>query len=83
MAYHIDKQKVAGVLLETNLALTGKDFNHGEVIIGLGELIGRVIVEASNGPLQCQEMVKVVVAHLDRTVKAGSAARGKLLVDPE
>lgn len=80
MAYHIDKLKVAGVILETNAAIRGKDFNTGEVLVGLGELIGRIIVEEAKGPLQCRDMVKVVVQHLDRTINAGAQAREKQII---
>jgi hypothetical protein len=58
----------------------GGQFNHGEVIIGLSELCGKIIVEASQGPLQCKELVRVVVEHLDRTVKIGAEARDKRII---
>jgi hypothetical protein len=80
MTYHIDKNKVAGVIVETNTALAGRGFNDGEVIIGLGELIGRIIVETAKGPIQCKEMVTVVVEHLDRTIKAGAEARERRII---
>lgn len=76
MTYKIDPRKVAGVVTEANQALVSKNFNHGEVALGLAELLGRVMVEACVGPQQLDDLKKAVVDHLDRTVKVGAAARG-------
>ena len=80
MSYQIDQRKVAGVVIEANQALSGKDFNHGEIIIGLAELTARIIVEASDTPIQAGELVKVVMAHIDRTITVGSHATGKSII---
>ena len=81
MAYQIDQAKVVGVVIEANGALTDKGFNHGEIIIGLAELIGRVIVEAADTSIQAQELVKVVMAHMDRTITIGAHAAGKSIIE--
>jgi hypothetical protein len=80
MSYQIDQRKVAGVVVETNLALQGKDFNHGEVILGLAELTGRVIVEACDNPLQAAELMKVATNHTALTVKIGAEATEKRII---
>lgn len=80
MAYNIDKRKVAEVLIRSNEAIRAQEFNHGEVIIGLSELIGRTIVEVAKGPLQAQELTRVVVEHLDRTIKAGAEVRDRRII---
>jgi hypothetical protein len=80
MAYEIEARKVAGVIIEANQALNGKGFNHGEVILGLAELIGRIIVECSETSLQTQELVKVVETHLAKTIQIGSQATQKSLI---
>lgn len=80
MSYQIDARKVAGVVIEANSALTDKNFNQGEVILGLAELIGRVIVESADTSIQAGEMVKVVMAHLDKTITVGSQAKGKSII---
>jgi hypothetical protein len=77
MSIEINHKKVADVVVRCNEALSTGTYNFGEVIIGLGELIGKVIVEASQGPLQCKELTKVVVEHLDRTIHIGAEARQK------
>lgn len=80
MSYQIDQRKVAGVVIETNLALTGKDFNHGEVIIGLAELIGRIIVDASDNGIQAKELMGVAVNHIGLTIKVGAEATEKRII---
>ncbi len=80
MAYEIEARKVAGVIIEANQSLNGKGFNHGEVILGLAELIGRIIVECSETSLQTQELVKVVETHLAKTIQIGSQATQKSLI---
>ena len=77
MGYQIDPRKVAGVVIEANAALVNKNFNQGEVILGLSELIGRIIVETADTSIQAGEMVKVVENHLAKTIHIGSQARGK------
>jgi hypothetical protein len=80
MAYQIAPQKVAGVVVEANQAISNKGFNHGEVIIGLAELIGRIIVEATSTPIQAQELVNVVESHLALTLKRGAEASEKSII---
>lgn len=81
MAYEIDSAKVAGVVKEASVALSRHGFNHGEVIVGLSELIGRVIVEVATNHIAMKDMVKVVMEHLDRTIVAGDSAKGNNLIE--
>jgi hypothetical protein len=80
MSYQIDQRKVVGVVLETNAALNDKGFNHGEVILGLAELIGRVIVEASETSIQSGELMKVAIAHMEKTIRVGAEATEKRII---
>lgn len=80
MAYNIDARRVAGVVIEANKALQGHQFNHGEVVIGLSELIGRVIVEAVGNKIQADEMKAVVMAHINKTVEIGAQASDKRII---
>jgi hypothetical protein len=57
--------------------LGDKGFNHGEIILGLSELIGRVIVEASDTSVQAGELMKVAIAHMEKTIRVGAEATGK------
>jgi hypothetical protein len=80
MSYQVDQRKVAGVVIEANAALSGKDFNHGEVIIGLAELIGRIIVEASDNGIQAKELAQVAANHIGLTIKVGAEATEKRII---
>lgn len=83
MSYNIDPRKVKEVMARANDVIAqGQHFNHGEVIIGLIELAGRAIVEAAQGPTQCQELLRVSKEHLDRTIKVGAEAREKQIITP-
>ncbi len=77
MSYQIEPRKVAGVVVEANKALNGQGFNTGEVLLGLSELLGRIIVEAAENHMQMREMVKVVETHLDKTITVGAQATQK------
>lgn len=81
MPYQIEPRRIAGVVAEASRAIEGHNFNHGEVIVGLAELTGRIIVEAASNHIQMKEMVEAVVEHLDRTIVAGSDAKGKSLIE--
>lgn len=80
MSYQIDQRKVVGVVLEANGALNDKGFNHGEVILGLAELIGRVIVESAETSIQAGELLNVAVAHIGKTIKVGAEAQDKRII---
>lgn len=80
MAYKIDAHRVAGVVTEVNQVLHNKNFNHGEVILGLSELIGRIIVAASNTKIQADEMKAVVQGHVNKTVEIGASQQEKRII---
>jgi hypothetical protein len=80
MSYQIEPRKVAGVVIEANQAITGKGFNHGEVVLGLSELMGRIIVDAVDTQIQAEELVAVASAHLKQTIMAGGQAKGKRII---
>jgi hypothetical protein len=80
MSYEIDQRKVIGVLLEANGAIADKGFNHGEVILGLAELIGRTIVEVAETSIQSGELLKVAMAHIELTIRTGAVAQEKRII---
>ena len=80
MSINIEATKVAGVVREANQALEGKNFNMGEVIIGLAELLGRVIVQTGSTQIQMDEMKSVVIDHLTRTIRIGAHATEKSII---
>ncbi len=67
-------------MLETNAVLNGKGFNHGEVILGLAELIGRIVVQACENPIQAKELMQVAANHIGMTVKIGAEAQEKRII---
>lgn len=77
MSYKIDQHKVVGVVKEANAAISGKGFNHGEVVLGLSELVGRTIVAATANSIQATDLMKAAAAHIDRTVRIGAEATNK------
>ena len=81
MSYKIEPRKVAGVVIEANNAISGKDFNSGEVLLGLTELIGRTIVATAETHIQMKDMEKVVHSHLNQAITIGSGATGKRLIE--
>ena len=81
LAYEINPRKVAGVVIEANQAISNKGFNHGETLVGLSELIGRVIVEVAATPIQSNEMIKAAIDHINKTVQVGSQATQKSLIE--
>lgn len=78
----IDARKVAGVVIETGRILSDKGFNRGEIILGLVELVGRVIVETAETDIQAAELSKVAVTHLGKTVEIGVEAGKSRIVRP-
>jgi hypothetical protein len=70
----IDQRKVGGVAIEAGRILADKGFNRGEIILGLSELIGRVIVDTAQTDIQASELAKIAVDHMTRTIDIGIKA---------
>lgn len=76
MAYKINEFMVRNAVVEIRSALSGKNFNHGEVLIALAETIGRHIVEVSKTPIDGTDAAKAVVDHMTLTMKVGYEQKG-------
>lgn len=74
MNVQIEQRKVAGVAIEASRILADKGFNRGEIILGLSELIGRVIVDSVQDTLQAEELMKIVGGHISKTIDIGIQA---------
>jgi hypothetical protein len=81
MAYEINQNKVIGVVVEVNQVLQSKEFNHGEALLGLSELLGRIIVSTAANHIQMQEMVTLVQDHIHKTITIGAQATQKSLIE--
>lgn len=82
MSYSIEPRKVAGVVIECNNQISALRANHGEVLMGLAELIGRVIVDAAKTHIEADAMYQVVQKRVLETIEVGSQARAKSLITP-
>lgn len=78
----IEPRKVMGVITECNRVLNGQGFNQGEVLVGLSELIGRVIVETAQGPTQTAAMKELCHQHIEDTIRIGMDAKGQRIITP-
>lgn len=72
---NIDPRKIAGVVNEANNALIPHGFNTIEIVIGLAELMGRIIVSMGGTSVQSESVVAVAKDHLDRTIRIGTIAQ--------
>lgn len=71
--YRISPAKVAGVVVDVSHLLNDKGLNHGEVLVGLAELIGRTIVECAVSMPQQQALIETAKKHIEDTVRIGAA----------
>jgi hypothetical protein len=81
MSYNIDQLKVQGVMHECARVVSGKGFNAGEIVVGLTELLGRIVVDTATNHIAMKDMVRVIEEHLDRTITVGSQAQEKSLIE--
>jgi hypothetical protein len=75
--YKVDARKVAGVIREANTALVGKGFGTPEVVLGLSELLGRIVVEASDNTLIAKDYMKIIEQHVSLTINTLVRAKQK------
>lgn len=80
MQVNIEPRKVAGVVIEASRILADKGFNRGEIILGLSELLGRVIVDTAATNIQANELAKLSNSHVEQTIKIGVEATQKRIV---
>jgi len=72
MEISVNKEKIAGVWRTAGDAISNKGFQTPEVLFGLAELIGRVLVDHTDGTvIQKLDTLKTLVEHADRTVRIG------------
>lgn len=76
----IESHKVAGVVIEAGRILADKGFNRGEILIGLSELIGRIVVDTAENSIQAEELFGVCAGHIQKTIEIGSQATNKSII---
>jgi hypothetical protein len=82
MNVQLEQRKIAGVVIEVSQILSDKGFNRGEIIIGLSELIGRLIVDSVEDTIQAEELTKIVGEHISKTIEIGIQATQKRILTP-
>lgn len=76
MSYEISPNRVKGVMTECDKLIGTGIFNTGEIILGLTELLGRVIVKSCNTPISMGQAKDIVMQHLNSTLHQGALAKG-------
>jgi hypothetical protein len=81
MQHTIVPKHVMGVILEVDKMLKQGSFpfNTVEVMLGLQELVGRIIVDLAQTQVSADELMEHTMRHLNNTVRIGMAAKGQPL----
>ncbi len=76
MAYEVTPGNVTWVCENVLKSIHDGQFNHGEVILGITEALGRVVIMAADTPVQGASALQACVDHLRTTLAAGYSAQG-------
>lgn len=76
MSYDVSPGNVEWVASTVMRAIGDGRFNSGEVIMGVAEALGRIIVNLSDTPVQGISCAQVMEEHIKRTLFAGFTAKG-------
>lgn len=80
MRYDVNPKHVMGTIVEVDRVLQGKGFNQVEVMLGLQELVGRLIVEMAKTPVGADEFSTLCKEHLDSTLRVGLQAKSEPII---
>ena len=74
MSVELDKRKILGVQDRVSQVLSSSEFSPAEVIFGLSEFIGRMIIGYVPGTwIQKKEIAAAASQHIERSIKVGLA----------
>jgi hypothetical protein len=76
----LDPNKIAGVVKSVATIVSDKGFNRGEILLGLSEMIGRIIVDVADNSIQADELYTLCQQHMSRTIHIGSQASEKQII---
>jgi len=76
MAYEVTPGNVTWVCENVLKSVNDGQFNNGEVILGVVEALGRIVIASANTPVQGASALQACIDHLRTTLSAGYAARG-------
>jgi hypothetical protein len=79
MQHTITPRHVMAVIIEVDKMLKQGNFpfNTVEVMLGLQELVGRIIVDMATTKTSADELVVHAKRHLDNTIRIGMQAKGQ------
>lgn len=74
--FNVNEGNVQWVVRNVTQSLGDGRFSLGEILLGLTESLGRVVVSSCPTPVQGMQMVDVIQDHLRTTLKAGYSSKG-------
>jgi hypothetical protein len=81
MEVKITPRNVMAVVVEVDRMLKAKsrdiDLNQAEVMLGLQELVGRIIVDMASTQPGAMDLADHAKKHLDATIRIGMATKGQ------
>ena len=76
MRHDVNPGNVTWVVKRLNEAMGNGQFSSAEVILGVAEFAGRIIVAMADTPVQGMQALNLLAGHMQETAKAGYIAKG-------
>lgn len=76
MHHNINPGVVEQITHRVLSSVSTSEFSTGEVILGLAEALGRVIVAVAKSPVEGVQCARIMEEHVKRTLVAGYTAKG-------
>ena len=74
--HNVNRQAIDQIVRQM-AAMTGQgQYNLSDVLLGVTEYLGRIIVDAADTPVSGVQMAQVMEQHLRQTLAAGYASQG-------
>lgn len=74
--HNVNRQAIDQIVRQM-AAMTGQgQYNLSDVLLGVTEYLGRIIVDAADTPVSGVQMAQVMEEHLRQTLAAGYAGKG-------
>ena len=74
--HNVNRQAIDQIVRQM-AAMTGQgQYNLSDVLLGVTEYLGRIIVDAADTPVSGVQMAQVMEEHLKSTLLAGYASKG-------
>ena len=74
--HNVNRQAIDQIVRQM-AAMTGQgQYNLSDVLLGVTEYLGRIIVDAADTPVSGVQMAQVMETHLKNTLLAGYARKG-------